>query len=97
MKITIKNGVTIINTGDAVGGLKNKTGHVGISYLEKEELYIARIHIKKKYYQLGRFKEIEDAIAMRAEADRQKAAGTLLDWIATIPKKPRGRKPKKLN
>lgn len=91
MQITIKNGVTIINTGDPTGGLKNQSGHVGVGYDAKGKVYIAKIHLSKKYHYLGRFKDIKDAIAIRKEAERQREKGTLLDWLATLPHKNKGR------
>lgn len=81
--ITIENGVTIINTGDAIGGLKNKTGFTGLHYLEDVGLYVAKIHVKKKYYHLGRHEKLEDAIAVRKEAEKHRANGTLEAWLKT--------------
>ena len=90
MKITIENGVTIINTGDATGGIKNKSGHAGVVWLEDRQAYKAQIFINKKNYHLGQFTSIEDAIARRKEAEQHRAAGTFHDWFPTIA----GRRPK---
>ena len=82
--ITIENGVTIINTGDAIGGLKNKTGHVGIHYIEDADVYLAKISIGKKYHHLGRHKRIEDAIAIRKEAEWHRENGTFMEWWSSL-------------
>ena len=83
-KITIENGVTIINTGDDLGGLKNKSGHVGIHYIEESQKYIAKIFIGKKYHHLGYFDDIDDAIAIREEAEQHRADGTFTEWYPTL-------------
>lgn len=90
-KTVIKNGVTIISTGDAVGGLKNKTGHVGIHHFEKENKYLAKISIGKKYYHLGKYDNIEDAVTVRAEAEKHRAAGTFEEWLGAIRRRPRNK------
>jgi hypothetical protein len=87
MKTTIENGVTIINTGDAVGGIKTVSGHTGVVWLKDAQLYRAEIYLKQKKYNLGRFKDIEDAIALRKEAEAHRAAGTLDEWFKTLKEK----------
>lgn len=84
-KVTIENGVTIINTGDAIGGQKNVTGHTGIAYLKKENKYIAKIFIGKRYCHLGRYSNLEDAIAIRKEAEKHREDGTLIEWVNSLP------------
>lgn len=84
MNINIKNGVTIINTGDAVGGIKAVSGHTGVVWLKDVQKYRAEIYINKKKYHLGRFENIEDAIALRKEAETHKAAGTFDDWFPKL-------------
>lgn len=93
-KITIENGVTIINTGDAIGGLKNTSGHVGVGYLKDANKYTAKIFVGKRYHHLGRYDNIEDAIAIRQEAERHREDGTLQDWLAALPFKQRKGRPK---
>ena len=84
MKTTIKNGVTIIHTGDAVGGIKPVSGHTGVVYIKKRNQYRAEIYLDQRRYQLGHFDKIEDAIAYREEAEKQKAAGTFHEWFPTL-------------
>lgn len=84
MKITIKNGVTIINTGDATGGLKNRSGHTGVVWLEDRQAYKAQIAVSKKNFHLGQFTNIEEAIARRKEAEKHRDAGTLLEWLDAL-------------
>lgn len=84
--VKIENGVTIITTVDAVGGLKNKTGCVGVTYYEKQGKYRSELTIKRKKYLLGFFSTLEDAKAIRKEAERQKAAGTFLEWFNKLEK-----------
>lgn len=97
MKVRIENGVTIISTGDAKGGLKNKTGHVGITYYEKQDRYRAELSIKRTKYLLGFYKNLDDAVAMRKEAERQKEKGTFLEWYKTIEKYQWHKQPRKVN
>lgn len=47
----------------------NSTGHNGIVFCKKRKKYRARIKINRKYIELGRFEELEDAVAARAAAD----------------------------
>lgn len=86
MKVKIENGMTVIYTGDATGGLKNKTGCTGVTYYKKENRYRAELTIKRKKYLLGFFDNIEDARAIREEAERQRDAGTFLEWYGTLEK-----------
>ena len=37
MKIEIKDGVTVIHTGDTEGGQRNKTGARGVTFYEKKK------------------------------------------------------------
>ena len=84
-KTTFENGVTIINTGDPVGGVKNKTGHRGITYDPKKNCYVAAMRISKnRAIYMGRFENIEDAIAIYEEAEKHRADGTLLQWQETL-------------
>lgn len=92
---TIEHGVTIINTHDAVGGIKNTSGHVGVAFLEEPQKWVAKIFIGKKYYHLGRFENVKDAIAIRAEAEKHRADGTFLEWFPTLQGKTKRKSPKK--
>lgn len=83
-KTIFRNGVTIINTGDPVGGVKNKTGHKGIS-LRKNGKYRAVLQFGKddRLY-LGEFPTIEEAVAMYAAAEKHWKDGTLLEWAESL-------------
>lgn len=86
MDVRIENGVTIISTGDAVGGLKNKTGYRGITYYEGKDKYRAEITFNRKRHLLGFYKNLEDAISIRKEAEKQKEKGTFSEWYTTLKK-----------
>lgn len=97
MNITIENGVTIINTNDAVGGIKTVSGHTGVVWLQDKQCYRAEIYIKRKRKHLGQFKNIEDAIALRKEAESHRTAGTFEQWFPTLIGVTRRTAPKKNN
>lgn len=85
MKITIENGVTIINTGEAVGGVKNKHGHTGITFFRNLNKYRASIYVtRNERVHLGNFTNIEDAIAIYEEAEKHIADGTFYQWNETL-------------
>lgn len=86
MKIRIENGITIISTSDSIGGRKNKTGHAGVTYCKKQDRYRADIGYKSKQYLLGYYTYIDDAIAIRKEAEQQKANDTFLQWYNSSEK-----------
>lgn len=94
MNITIENGVTIINTNDAIGGIKSVSGYTGVVWLKHQQCYRAEIYLKKKRIHLGQFKNIEDAIALRKEAELHRAAGTFDEWFPTLIGKTRRTAPK---
>ena len=84
MKIKIENGVTIISTGDPIGGKKNKHGHVGINFDKKLKKYRSEINFKRKKYFLGYFEDVNEAIEERKEADRHVKNGDFEEWIRFI-------------
>lgn len=47
----------------------NKTGYRGVSYNSKLKVYYAQIKVKQKKIHLGTFKNIEDAVTKRKEAE----------------------------
>lgn len=83
-RTTFENGVTIINTGDPVGGKKNKTGHKGITRRPNNTYSAVLRYGKNKRVYLGEFNTIEEAAAMYAEAEKHLADGTLLQWSETL-------------
>lgn len=85
MKTEIKNGVTIIHTGDAGNGIKNKLGVYGITFYEKQKRYRSEITIKKKKMVIGFFDNKEMAIKARKVAEEKKKEGILIEWIAGKP------------
>lgn len=56
----------------------NKTGVRGVSYSEKSKLYRARIFVDGHSYELGNFKNIEDAIKAREEAEKKYFGSVLI-------------------
>lgn len=86
MNIEIKNGVTIIATGTDSSEIKNKTGVTGVTYYNRDNKYRAELTIKRRKYLLGFFDKLEDAKAIRLEAEKQREAGTFLEWYGKIEK-----------
>lgn len=83
MKIRIENGVTIISTGDSVGGAKNKNNSKGVSQHKTPSgiKYRAEITYKHKKYCIAICDTVEEAAALWNEADRQRNEGTFPEWI----------------
>lgn len=93
MKRIIKNGVTIIKTGDANGGIKNKYNQAGVSqqvFPDGAVRYRAEMQVKGKKHYFGIRDTLEEAIELRLEAERQLANGTFDEWLKHI-KKPKCR------
>lgn len=87
MEVIIKNGVTIIKTGDANGGVKNKHDQTGISmYYQPNGVvkYKAEIQTMRKKHYLGIRDTVEEAVALRQEAEKQIANGTFDKWVTHI-------------
>lgn len=95
MKISIENGVTIIDTGDAEGGIKTVSGHTGVVWQKGRNSYRAEIYIGKKRYHLGQSENIEDMIALRLEAEKHRKAGTFDTWFPTLIGRKRRKPPTK--
>ena len=72
--------MTIISTGDAKGGKKNKHGHTGINFDNKLKKYRAEINHKKKKYHLGYSHNIDELIAIRKEAEFHVKNGDFIEW-----------------
>ena len=87
MKVIIKNGVTIIKTGDANGGVKNKHEQSGVSMYYQPNgavKYRAEIQTMRKKHYLGIRDTVEEAVALRQEAEKQIANGTFAEWVKHI-------------
>ena len=95
MKITIENGVTIINTGDPVGGRKAVSGHTGVVWMKDRQTYRAEIYIQGKRLQLGQSPIMEEMIALRKLADHHREAGTFNEWFEALPPTVRRKRTKK--
>lgn len=91
MKIRIENGVTIISTGDATGGKKNKNGYTGVHYYAPSDCFRADINYKCKKYSLGFSKDIIELANLRKEAEQAIKDGTFEEWFETL-KRSRTRK-----
>ena len=72
--------MTIISTGDAKGGKKNKHGYTGINYDKKNGKLRAEINYKRKKYHLGYSTDIEELIAIRKEAEFHVKNGDFTEW-----------------
>lgn len=94
MKIRIENGMTIISTGDAVGGTKNKHKQAGVSqqYTSSGIKYRAEIIYKHHKYFLGSFDTSEEAAQRRTEAEKQIKAGTFLEWFDDLYQKKKSKR-----
>lgn len=87
MEVIIKNGVTIIKTGDANGGVKNKYEQAGVSqqfFPNGVIRYRAEIQVMRKKHYLGIRDTLEEAVALRQEAEEQIANGTFDKWVNHI-------------
>lgn len=80
MKFKIDNGITIISTGDATGGKKNKNGYPGIHKDNRQNKYRAEINYKRKKYHLGYSDSIPELIEIRKEAEFHVKHGDFIDW-----------------
>ena len=80
MEIRIENGTTIISTGDAKGGKKNKNGYTGIHFDNRSQKYRAEINYKRKKYHLGYSLNVAELIDIRKEAEFHVKNGEFEDW-----------------
>ena len=83
MNIRIENGITIISTGKRTGERVNKHGQHGVSMevIKGETFYKAEMQVNNVKYYLGRYETVEEAIAIRKEADIHVMDGTIHEWI----------------
>lgn len=49
----------------------NKSGKVGVSFNKKQNKYVAYIKVKRKHITLGEFKNFDDAVKCRLEAEEK--------------------------
>ena len=84
MKVYFENGLTVIDTGDPAGGHKNKYGCTGVYYHSERNAFDAEIKYNKKRYKLGYYTNLEDAIAIRKEAEKHRDNATLDEWFQTL-------------
>ena len=63
---------------------RNKYGHAGIMFCEKEKLYRAKITHKRKYYHLGYSKNVEEVIELRKEAEKHVRKGDFEEWVQEL-------------
>ena len=62
--------VCMIRPGNKVGK-KGKTGIRGVSYKPKRKAYVVSIGLKGKMIYLGQFKNLEDAVQSRKDAEEK--------------------------
>ena len=86
MQRTIRNGITIISTGET-NGLKpfNKHGSHGISFYAKTNSYKVDMQYKYKKFNIGSFKDVETARRARQVAQYKVEDGTFPEWHKTRP------------
>ena len=65
--------------GERALNQNNKSGFNGVCRFGKTELYRAYINFQRKQYSLGVYKNIEDAVAAREEAEKE-IYGNFLEW-----------------
>lgn len=77
MERRIENGVTILTVS-----LKKerKNPYTGVYYNGKCKQYEPVMSYQGKVHRLGTYKNVEDAISIRKEAEAQVAAGTFPQW-----------------
>ena len=97
MKVYFENGLTVIDTGDPVGGYKNKYGCTGVYYSSARKSFEVELKYNKKRYKLGYCHNLEDAIALRKEAEKHRDNGTLDEWYETLYGTVKRKKPIKRN
>ena len=77
MKRRIENGVTILTVST---GKEKISPYTGVYYGKRFDNYDSVISHKGKRHHLGTYKNVDDAIAVRKEAEAQVAAGTFVEW-----------------
>ena len=92
LKFRIENGITIISTGDAEGGKKNKHGHTGIYYNSRRDVLRAEITYKNKKYHLGYSNDIDALVLLRREAEIHVKNGSFLEWFELRKGKKNGKR-----
>lgn len=84
LKIRIENGMTIISTGDAYGGPKNKHHRMGVykQYTSAgTEKYRSEIQVNRIKYFLGYCNTVDEAASLRKIAEKKIEEGTFIEWF----------------
>ena len=84
MKTEIKKGITIIHTAEDHIGVYNKNNKTGISRqatCDGSIKYRAEIQVNRKKHYLGLRDTVEEASALRQEAEEQVKKGTFHEWL----------------
>ena len=92
LKRQIIKGATVISTGDATGGKKNKNGYAGIHFDNRSKKYRAEINHKRKKYHLGYSLDIDELIELRKEAEMHVKHGDFIDWYNLRSSRKNGKK-----
>lgn len=86
MQRTIRNGITIISTGQTEGITPfNKHGEYGISWYEKSKSYKVDMQYKYHKFSIGSFKDLETAKKARRVAQFKVEEGTFPEWHKSKP------------
>lgn len=85
MKRTIKNGVTIISTGEKDLMPFNKFGFRGVYFDKRANHYKVAMQYKNHKYNIGAFKDLETARKAREVAQIYADNGTFVEWFQSKP------------
>ena len=89
MEIIIENGATIIKTGDANGGTKNKLNITGVYKHISDDgsiKYRAEIQVDKIRYYLGIRNTVDEVAELRLDAENHVANDTFHEWFKDLKK-----------
>lgn len=86
MEVTIKNGVTIIKTGEA-GGLQNSSGMTGVSWNKKRRKFIVQMKRYDTLHYLGEYTDRQTAFEVRKAAEKARDEGRLEEYVQELAEK----------
>lgn len=85
MNRTIKNGITIISTGEKSLKPFNQFGFYGVHQDTRTGSFKVALQYKYHKYNIGAFKDLETARKAREVAQRKIDEGTFLEWFHSKP------------
>lgn len=84
-EITIKNGITFIDTKDTFDRTP-PSGFPGVVFIEKNSRYRAQIYRDRRNFYLGTFDTPEEAYSARKDAEERYSNGTFYEWYEEASK-----------